>query len=369
MGEILNRRTRHEKAEENPVLDDGHPPPLDPLIVVRVGPHQILAGTARLSGIEVHREGLGQDLLPYFLLKGLALVLALLAVPLNAVPENFVEQDAAGAARQNSRTRVGSHHRGVAQGVQVGDHVFHQGEDLLVAGQALWGKGREGFVARQFHAVVGLGEGVDEQAVEHLRGLDLAALAVDVLASRDIGPKAGPSFVDVAVLGEGGRVLLELGLPCGAGNVKGGGGFHIALDRLFGEIVRLVFLFHLDLDVGLDRSQLFDGALVFLVGVVPEHTADGVWIVLNGNFDHGIAVGEIARAAAHLMRIVEGVVSHAQVDVELAATRFITISQRTEGSPDPDPLRLRDFVAEVVGRDWLLLEHTEGAGQFLLHGL
>ena len=99
------------------------------------------------------------------------------------MPEDFVEQDAAGAARENSRPRIGGYHRGVAQSVQVGDHVLHQREDLLVAGQALQGKGGEGFVARQLHAVVGLGEGVDEQAVEHLRGLDLAALAVDVLAS------------------------------------------------------------------------------------------------------------------------------------------------------------------------------------------
>ena len=69
------------------------------------------------------------------------------------------------------------------------------------------------------------------------------------------------------------------------------------------------------------------------------------------------------------MRIVEGVVPHAQINVELAAARFVAVGQRAKGGTDIDPLCLRDFVAEVVGRDRLLLEQTEGSGQFLLHGL
>ncbi len=69
------------------------------------------------------------------------------------------------------------------------------------------------------------------------------------------------------------------------------------------------------------------------------------------------------------MRIVEGVVAYAQIDVELAAARFVAVRQRTERGSDVDPPRLGNFVAEEVGRDQLLLKQTDGASQLFLHGL
>ena len=100
---------------------------------------------------------------------------------------------------------------------------------------------------------------------------------------------------------------------------------------------------------------------------MPEHRADGVGIVVDRHRD-GVVL-PVSHLAADLVRVVEVVIAHAQIDVESAAAAFAAAVDLSILAGDRHAVVFDDFVTHVVGRDGLRFQFLLGAGEFRLHGL
>ena len=89
------------------------------------------------------------------------------------------------------------------------------------------------------------------------------------------------------------------------------------------EIVRLVFWNRLHQHIGLYLRELLDSVSILLIGALPDDGANRRRIVLDGYQDHRELVhrpAEVRHGATYSMRIIQMVVTHAKVDIQLAAT-------------------------------------------------
>src|ERR1019366_10406642 len=97
----FHRLTRHEERFENAAFHHRYTAGLDALVVVGVGTGQIGIGQAAGSGVEENRKLLGENRLADFLLEGLSVVGLLLPLAFHAMAEDLMEEDTAGAARED----------------------------------------------------------------------------------------------------------------------------------------------------------------------------------------------------------------------------------------------------------------------------
>ena len=361
-------RARHEKRLQHAVVHHVDAARLHALIVVEVVAGQRRSCHAPDRGIEGDRKIFGQHFLADHFLEGLCLVGQLLPMALDTMAEDLVEEHAAGAPRKNGRAGVGIGHRSRAQRFKITNHLVDGLEHGRVVGKVFLAESQPGFVARQLHSVVGLGGGDEEEPPCGLRGLNARAVRVHEPARLGARFEDSLGAVNVGVFGEGRGVLANLVFP----------GFevdlHVALRLaellrlLVRKVVGLVFGRYFDLGVGFDARQLLDGMLKSLVGVVPQHGADGVGVVVDGHHSGG-ETGKRARAAANLVGVVHGVIAYAHFNVELAVMVFAAARESSEGASDGVGVRVDDFVAQEVGRDRLRLQFLHGAVQLGLHGL
>src|SRR5665811_2311712 len=82
--------------------------------------------------------------------------------------------------------------------------------------------------------------------------------------------------------GRRGGVLADLIFPCGTLYLDVDYGFGVMLRRVAREVDRFIFLRHLHLDVGLDLGQLIERAFVTGIGLVPDHGANRIGVVIDG---------------------------------------------------------------------------------------
>ncbi len=155
--EPLDRRARHQERLEDTVLDQGHVGGRDAFVVVVVVAAKIDVAESGHCRVVAHGEKRGQDRLADLLGEGLTLLDVLLAVALDAVAEDLVEEDAAGPVAQDGRAGVGLDQRGLAQGQYLIDDLLEGLDDLLVVGQPGLGGGVEDVRLGEFHAILGFG--------------------------------------------------------------------------------------------------------------------------------------------------------------------------------------------------------------------
>src|SRR5260221_11639801 len=106
MVEAVDRRARHQKTAQHPVLDCFDGLSENAFIVVCVPAIQVYASGALEGWIESHRKEVGQNLLANALGESLAFGLVLLAVAFDAVPENFMKEHARCPAGKNGGARA-----------------------------------------------------------------------------------------------------------------------------------------------------------------------------------------------------------------------------------------------------------------------
>src|SRR5260221_3004038 len=140
MVEALDGHARSEEAFKDAVGDKFNALRRNAFIVEFVGSGQFHSGHFGLGGIVHDAQEFRNDFLADFFGEGLPFVFVALAVPLEAVAENFVEEDSGGAAAQKRRTGIGLGDRSFAQGVEVGGPFFGFGGGCFFVWQGLvWG--------------------------------------------------------------------------------------------------------------------------------------------------------------------------------------------------------------------------------------
>ena len=124
------------------------------------------SATERKPGRIVFADVLGE---------GLALLVAALALALEAMAEDFVEEDGGGAAGENGGAVEGLGDRSFAQRLEALAERAHGGFEIGLLGQAVDGFGFEGLLAEEVHAVVGAGDGDGDEARLQMRRDDSAS--------------------------------------------------------------------------------------------------------------------------------------------------------------------------------------------------
>ena len=283
--------------------------------------------------------------------------------------EHFVEEHASGAPGKNRRPGVGIDDGRFAQRVEVVDHSVYRRQHRVVAWQRAGIAHGEGFVARQRHAVLGNRAGAEAQSELRPAGAHSRSLAAHEPALFDRALKRRATAVDVLVVGERRGVAPHLRLPCiridGIDIQRGD--FAQVLDRRFlGEIRRLVLRIDLHFDVRPHFGEVLRGFLVVLIGRVPDHAADRVDVVFDG--DQRLRAALPARGFPQRPGTVQHVVANADVHVEVPALAAIAESERAERSRRGNRLRLGDFVAQEIGRRLLLAKHRHRPRQLEFEG-
>src|SRR5205807_9576514 len=92
------------------------------------------------------------------------------------------------------------------------------------------------------------------------------------------------------------------------------------------------------------------GVIVTLVGDVPYDAPDGRWIVLELSLDEIEAEIEVRAAATDGVRVVELVVAHAKIDVEIPDDAVAAVLDGAERRRHRDIVAFGDLVAQEIGR-------------------
>src|SRR5437879_961044 len=111
MREALYRRAGHEECLQNPVIHGMDGPGGHAFVIVAIPAVEIDSIDLPFRGIESDREKIWKDRRVDALGEGLAFVLVLLPMALNAVSEDFVEEHARGAAGKDGRSDERIHDR------------------------------------------------------------------------------------------------------------------------------------------------------------------------------------------------------------------------------------------------------------------
>ncbi len=212
-GKAFDGAARHQKILQDSVFNRGHPAGPDPFIIKAVGPDQVSASVFPYGRIEIDGEKIGKHSLANHLLECLRFVLIFLPVPFHAMTEHFVEENTRCPPRENCRTCVRIRHRSDFQRPEIGNHLFHGFEHGSIVGEAFGSKREKGLVAGEFHAIVGLGGGGDEEPVISPRCLDRRAFAGDEPAGLTAGGEPGIGVIDVAIGLERSRIPAHFLFP------------------------------------------------------------------------------------------------------------------------------------------------------------
>ena len=271
----------------------------------------------------------------------------LLAVAFDAVAEDFVEEDAGGAAGEDGRADEGFGDGRLEQRAKVGGDAVDGGGEDLFRGQAGGVGGFEGFAGAEVHAVGGFGAGGDDDArvaaaVAHARAFGVDQVARFVLPEH---ADAGSEHFREAVEARGKRAGARGPLVGGEADVR----WRLVVDGgLFGgEIVGVVLLGHVDVGVAADLDEALGGGAVGAVGIEPEAAADGGGVVVDGE---GRAGGELRAIAAHAVVVIELGGADAERGIERAGAALAARGEGAQGGGDDGEILLGDFVGQVVGR-------------------
>ena len=103
---------------------------------------------------------------------------------------------------------------------------------------------------------------------------------------------------------------------------------------------------------------------------MPEHGPDRIGIVVDGHRDRPEVLEPHLRiAAANFARVIKIVISHAQIDIELAVPAFTAVDDLAEFRGDIGAAGFDDLVAQEIGRNRLRLELFHRPVELGLHGL
>lgn len=234
------------------------------------------------------------------------------------------------------------------------NHLIDRFEHGGVVGQIFFGKSEIRFVERKLHAVRSFGDRVNEQMKRGLRGLNDGSFRVHIPAGFRTRLETRRRLIDVRVAGERRCIFSYFFFPRRAIHPNVRDGLRVLLRRLARKIGGLVLLRDLHLDVGFYFGELFQSALVSLVGLVPEHGADGVGIVID-RYGGGAEFPEV-EFAANLTGVIEAVVAHAKIGIEVAMPVLRAVLQLAERAADREVVRFGDFVTDEIGRNGLRFE-------------
>ena len=118
------------------MIDHGDAARPHPFVVEAVVSGQLGVAEPLQCRIEINRESRRQHCLRDPAGEGLPFIFVLLAVALEPVAEDLVEEHRAGAAGEDRRTGVRVQRGGAPQRLQVADHPLHRPQHGLVVGQS-----------------------------------------------------------------------------------------------------------------------------------------------------------------------------------------------------------------------------------------
>src|SRR5215467_15997495 len=178
MIESLDRRARHEERFKSSVLHGDHALSGNSFVVKGIPAIQVSALPLSQSRIEHDRQKFRENAGAEAFSEGLAFAFIFLAMPLNPVPENLVEEDAGGSSGEDGRAEEGLHNRGLQEASQVATHTADRSQQHIVGGKRRWIGGVEGGGGTEVHTIGGAPFGGNRQAHEIPAMLNPAALRV-----------------------------------------------------------------------------------------------------------------------------------------------------------------------------------------------
>ena len=285
-GEAGDGQARHEEGFEDAVLNE-----LDALgflafVVVGVAAAEPGSAEGGAGGVVGDGEEAGQYVFAELLGKGLAFVVAALALAFETVAEHLMKEDGGGAAGEDGGAIEGLGDGRFAQRFEACAEGADGGFEVGLGGKAVDGFGFEGLIAKEVHAIVGAGDGEDDEARLQVRRDDARALGGGEVVGLILHGEQDEVAIDVGVVAEDARNGADALFPCGA--VDGDGRRRLGDGDLWwlgGEVGRGVFFFGADLGFGLDAQVVVDGVAVAAVGGDPERTGEGLAVVDDGQLD------------------------------------------------------------------------------------
>src|ERR1700691_126581 len=262
-----------------------------------------------------------------------------------AVAENFVEEDSGGSAGKHGGTGVRICGGSGAKRFQVGGDLVHSYGEIGV-GRKLGGSGGlKGFDAHQFHAIVGAGFGLNDQARDGAGTNQGAAFAGGQVGAIGGDIKGDVGGIDLRIFQEAGGNVSGAGFPdLLVGGRMQGNQIQMILRSFAGEIGRFILLFGAHRVAGFHFQKCGGGLLVFTIGKLPEDAGDGVRVIIQRE-----QAGSDPGSTALAVRVVERDRAYAHHDVCLAAVHAGGIDDAAVGGGYRGFVGVGYSVAHVVG--------------------
>ena len=350
-----DRRPAHEERLQHAAIHRHDAPRFHAFVIVGIVADQLRGAVPVDRRIEGDAQELRQHLLVQPLGEGLRVVDLLGPVPLDAMAEDLVEEDASGAARQDRRAGIRIDHRRRSQRLEEADHLADVRDELRLGRQAFRRPGEVGTIERQLHAVLGLGRRRDHQPRRRVAGDDLRALGADEVAPRGVHREGGIGREHERLFAERRGDAAQPPFPGGDVGRRRPGRLAEGLRRLAREVGDVDAVLHLRRDVRLDLGEALDRLLELAIRGPPEDGPDrvGRLALRTGQRQRGPA--EAAEPAHHvaadLAGVVERVVADADVDDGAPAPLLVSADERPERGSHEGRLQVIDGVAgEVRGR-------------------
>jgi hypothetical protein len=305
-----------------------------PLVVEGVA--AVERGLAHLGqrGIVEDGEEGGEDRLADLALEGGALLVVVLPLALQAMPQRLVEEHAGGLGQEDGGAVERIHHGRLAQA----DHVLRQllggREQGLLVGQLVLGGAVEAAEVLHQQAIGRPPGGVEVQAVDQPLADELGPLGGDDVAGLVVDRQLGLRVEHLGVGLEHGRDPAQAIVPGGAIQLEGNRLVDRPLRLLLGEAAHRLVLDHPGDPVAALLVEQRQRLLVLRVGLQPHSRPQGVQIVVERRHHRRVVPVEIVEVEHLLGRVVGGVVevvvADAHLDVGLAHVLVAVLEQGSE---------------------------------------
>ncbi len=209
-------QARHEEGLEHAVLNEVDALGFLAFVVVLVAAAE--PGVAEFAdrGIVGDGKKIGQNRLADVLGEGLALFVAALALALEAMAEDFVEEDGGGATGENGRAVEWLSDRSLAQRFEALAELAHRGFEIGLRGKAVDSRGFECLLAEEIHAIVGAGDGDSDDPRLQMRRDDSRPFGGSEVVGLVLHGEKHHVLVHVRVVAEDARQFPHPLLPRGA---------------------------------------------------------------------------------------------------------------------------------------------------------
>ena len=309
VGEAGDGQARHEESLQHAVVNK-----IDALrflafvvkFVITTEPGVLKLGD---GGVIDDGKKVGEDFFADVLGEGLALFIATLALALETVAENFMEEHGGGTAGENGWAVERLSDGRFAQRFEALAEVLDCDDKLGLSGKAVDGFCFESLIAEEVHAIVSTGGGNEDKARQLVRRDDARTFGGGEVVGLALDGEQNHVLVHVRIFAEDARQFPHPLLPSGAVDDDGRcDRADVSLRCLLTEVGRGIFLFCANLGFSLYAQVAVESVAVTGIGGQPKRVGESLFVVAERELQRvdprgamrAVCIVEIGRAHADL---------------------------------------------------------------------